>query len=129
MNNYWTKRQIQQRINLLDKTINDTDVELASQYLRSAKKLKAKLESLYKDILLDKDADTLLVSDLYKYNRYYDLLADINKELERLNTKEVEILGKQLPNMYKENHKLLNKQMALNNKINKDQVEHAVNSI
>ena len=129
MNSYWTKRQIQQRINLLDKTIKETDTELASEYLKTAKKLKQRLESLYKDILLDKSTDNLLVSDLYKYNRYYDILKDINKELSKLNSKEVKILGRELPRMYKENLTLLNNQMGLNNKANKEQVEKAVNGI
>ena len=129
MNKYWTKRQVEQRIRLLDKTIKETDKEVAAQYIKSAKKLKKRLESLYKDILIDSTDGTLLVSDLYKYNRYYDLINDINKELSRLGEKEITILGKKLSDMYKENSKLLDSQMNLNNKINKEAVDKAVNSI
>lgn len=129
MNKYWTKRQIDQRIRLLDKTIDETDKEVAAQYIKSAKSIKSKIENLYKDILIDSTDGTLLVSDLYKYNRYYDLLNDINRQLSRLGEKEITILSKSLKNMYKENSKLLDSQMNLNSTVNKEAVDKAVNSI
>ena len=129
MSKYWTKRDIKQRQKLLSKTINETDKELALQYRKVAERLKIKLQNTYREILESKKDETILVSDLYRYNKYYETLADINNELNKLNESSVKILGKQLPLMYRENTKLLNKQMGLYSKADKYAVNVAVNSI
>jgi hypothetical protein len=62
---------------------------LAKEYNRLFQKTKRDLLDLYYDIT--ETADEVLVSDLYKFNRYYDLLNNLNAELVKLGEKEIAI--------------------------------------
>ena len=73
MNNlqYWQKRELEQRDLLYDKTLSQYEAELRKQYQQSLKVVSRDIEKLYDEILIASGNDTLLASDLYKYNRYF----------------------------------------------------------
>ena len=54
-------------------------------------KLKVTDEKLYDEILIASGNDTLLASDLYKYNRYFSLMKSLNKQLKALGGEEIVI--------------------------------------
>lgn len=127
--NYWETREIRQREALLDKTILDTDGELAIQYKRTLKRIKRDMEGLYDEILASRADGTLLVSDLYKFNRYFNLINNINKEMTVLGQKELPIYEKHFIRLYNENTKIIEGEFGLGASINEERAKRVVNSI
>lgn len=61
-------------------------------------RLKRDIELLYEKF--DKRPEDIIISDLYKNNQYYKMLSQINKELRDLGQKEIEIVDKNLLQVY-----------------------------
>lgn len=125
-NDYWGSRA---RDALYNKQLGIAERQLAKEYQRSANKTKKDLEILYAEIIDATTDGSLLVSDLYKYNKYYDLLNNLNQELNRLGIKEQKIYEDNLIHMYKENCKLIGKEIAFNPRVSNDRVKTAINNI
>ena len=123
-NQYWIMRAA--RENQLDKAIDELINELQRCYLDSARNLIPKLEKLYFEILRDTDGK-VLVSHLYQYNRYYDILNEINDELRKMGFKEAYAFTNELTGVYEYNRKLINPTWNL--AINKSAVDEVINRI
>jgi hypothetical protein len=89
--NYWQKRELKQRELQYDRTLAQYEAELRKQYQQSLKAVSRDIEKLYDEILVASGNDTLLASDLYKYNRYFSLMKSLNKQLKALGGKEITI--------------------------------------
>ena len=89
--NYWQKRELKQRELQYDRTLAQYEAELRKQYQQSLKAVSRDIEKLYDEILVASGNDTLLASDLYKYNRYFSLMKSLNKQLKALCGKEITI--------------------------------------
>ena len=100
MNDYWISREIKQRDAIFNQTINSYNRELVKQYRRCLEATKRAMADLYDEILIASGNDTLLASDLYKYNRYYKLIQVLNKQLKALGADEVKLTEKKLLDMY-----------------------------
>ena len=98
--NYWQKRQLEQRDLLYDKTLAEYEAELKKQYQQAVKAVSRDIEQLYDEIIIASGNDTLLASDLYKYNRYFSLMKSLNKQLKELGGKEINITKQKLLDMY-----------------------------
>lgn len=123
---YWSNREIDALYNQQVKTAEN---QLAKEYIRCLNETKAQLISLY-DEILDATADgTLLVSDLYKFNRYYDLINNLTKSLTRLGNKEIDCLDKRLIDMYNANSAVICNKLGFMTTINEKAVMNAINSI
>ena len=82
---YWGWRD---RDLLYNKQLEKAEGQLAKEYQRVFKKTKRDLLELYYEI---SNGEDVLVSDLYKFNKYYDLLNNLNAELVKLGEKEIAI--------------------------------------
>ena len=126
---YWNTREIKARERLLDKHIYDSEKALAKQYQRMEKSIQQQAESLYHEILEKAGTDKATVSDLYTFNKYYDLLADLKKKLNKLNMTSNLIIDSNLTSMYKQNYKLIGKQIGLVTKVDPKRVEKVTDNI
>lgn len=97
---YWERRQVEQKLALLDKTVEDFKKKLKKEYIRAINQTKQNLSDMYYELLDSSEDGTILMSDLYRYNRYYDLINDLNKELVRLGGVEVGLTDAALQSMY-----------------------------
>ena len=88
---YWQKRELKQRELQYDRTLAQYEAELRKQYQQSLKAVSRDIEKLYDEIVVASGNDTLLASDLYKYNRYFSLMKSLNKQLKALGGKEITI--------------------------------------
>lgn len=100
MNNYWERRELKQREAIFNASYGSAQKELSKQYIRCLEATKRQMVDLYDEIQKATADGTLLVSDLYKYNRYYELMNSLNKELRVLGNSEVKITEKNLLDMY-----------------------------
>lgn len=99
------KDELSKRVSLVDNSIARTEKILYNQYLKSAKSLELRLRALYQNI--EDDGDTALLSHLYQYNRYYDLLNTLQEELTKLGNYEKKELEQGLTKLYLDNSKVI----------------------
>lgn len=97
--------ELKKRTNLLDNSIASTEQKVYKEYLKIAKDLELKLRKLYQDI--EDDGEPLL-SHLYQYNRYYELLNTIQDDLIKLGQYEKKVLEQDLTKLYLDNASIIN---------------------
>ena len=124
MNNYWKQRE-----KLYDATLAKAQKKLGKEYVRCLNKTKKDLVALYNEIQLKTEAGTLLVSDLYKFNKYYELVNNLNENITKLGGQEIEVFNSVLTSMYEKNITILDKELAFSSAVNPEQVERAINSV
>jgi len=86
------------------------------------------MEKLYLEVLETTDGQ-ILVSHLYQFNRYYELLNKITEELRKLGHLQTNIFRNAFENMYIKNQAIIGASFHLNSEINYDEVEKAINDI
>lgn len=126
MSNYWNNREIKQREYLLNKAINELMDELGRCYRKSMDRIINEMAILYDEITTAAQGQ-VLVSHLYQYNRYYELLNNMNAELRRLGLQEVSYFRNQLQKVYIDNQAIINASFNLSSEINYEAVEDAIN--
>lgn len=94
---YWDAREQEALYNEL---LKEGENQLITQYRRSAYTVLSLLLDLYADGLPT-------ITDIYRYNRYYELLGLLNNDLKALGAKEIAITTSLLTDMYIENKKLI----------------------
>lgn len=97
---YWRRREMRQRANLYDKTVKDLDTELGKQYLRVSEKLKKEFLLTIEE--LKNKEGVIQPSDLYKSDRYYRLMNQVNEELSNLALKQNKAFENAMPKVYEE---------------------------
>lgn len=117
---YWKERGAKARIQLLDKTIENMERELATTYRGVSSTIIAELKALYLE------AETL--NDLYRYNRYYEILNQIDALLTELTGKQEVYISKELTKLYESNRDVLKIEIGAVGaaKVAKNTVERAV---
>lgn len=126
---YWNTREIKARERILDKHIYNSEKALAKQYQRMEKAIEKQAESLYNDILLKAGTEKATVSDLYRFNKYYDLVADLQKRLTKLNLQSSAVIQSNLTSMYKQNYKLIGQQLGLVTKVDPNRVKIVTDNV
>lgn len=97
---YWQRREMRRRAELYDKTVTELDTELGKQYLRVSKDLKRLFLSTIEEI---KGQDGVITpSDLYKSDRYYKLMNQVNEELSNLALKQQKAIESKLMTVYEQ---------------------------
>ncbi len=125
-NKYWQQRQ---RDLIYNQQLEIAEQQLAKEYVRCAEVTKRKLTAMYDEIIVSSGNRTLLASDLYKYNRYYDLLNTLNSNLTKLGMKEVAITEQRLKTMYLTNSELIGNELGYYAGVNDNAVKSAIDAI
>lgn len=89
---YWKDRQAEAQARLSQKNIKDIEKQLAKYYQQAAAHCITSFENTYNKLLstLD-DGRTPTPADLYKLDTYWQMQAQIKKELDKLGNKEIEL--------------------------------------
>lgn len=94
---YWEAREQEALYNEL---LKEGEKQLIGQYRRSAYTVLSLLLDLYADGLPT-------ITDIYRYNRYYELLGLLNNDLKALGAKEIAITTTLLTDMYTKNKAII----------------------
>ena len=97
---YWKRREMRQRAKLYDKSVKELDGELFRQYRRVFKVIKREFLSTVEEVRR-KDG-VIQPSDLYNSKRYYQMINEVNAELDRLTMKNVTTIEDKLLQVYEE---------------------------
>ena len=101
---YWRRREMRQRANLFNKSVTELDAELERQYKRVGKIIKREFLSALEE-LRDKDG-VIQPYELYKSKRYYQMLNEVNAELDKLAMKDVRAIEGKLLDVYEKQSRL-----------------------
>ena len=94
---YWKDRLNWQEEIVLESGISSSENKLVRLYKRAAELNEKDMKALLYDMQKN-ELDS--INDLYRYNRYWQVQADINRRLNELGVAEVKILDKDLIAMY-----------------------------
>lgn len=114
---YWEAREQEALYNEL---LKEGENQLIGQYRRSAFTVLHLLLDLYADGLPT-------ITDIYRYNRYYELLGLLNNDLKALGAKEIAITTSLLTDMYIKNKAIIGGDMLL--PTSPKEVEMVINKI
>ena len=128
MSNYWKNREVRQRKYALDRAIEILNEELRRCYSKSQERIINEMMKLYLEIMEDNEGK-VLVSHLYQYNRYYELLNKITVELNKLGFTEKNIFENEFKRLYVQNQVTIGASFNLSSEINFEAVENAINEI
>jgi hypothetical protein len=96
-NQYW---EVRQRDKVFNAALGVAERQLSQVYSNCLLATEKKLSELYDEINEAKEDGTLLISDLYKYNRYYELMNVLNAELIKTGKQENKIIDNVLTAFY-----------------------------
>lgn len=122
---YWEYRETER---LYNSTLGIAEEQLAEEYLRVFKKLQTELLALYGE-LTEEAADKILVSDLFRFNRYYDLLNELQQSLQELGIREEILYENLFLEYYKQNWAIIGGEHQWALPLSDEQVKSAINAI
>ena len=97
---YWFDRIRDTNEVLYTKSVEECGQHLAHYYRRAAKRVRSEIEILLTEIERDLVNDTFLISDLYRYDRYFILMNTLNQHLTSLGFQEIKIDKKYIKRLY-----------------------------
>lgn len=102
-NKYWQTRIQEQQEKAYKRLTKDTEKELARIYREQALELRGRILEVFAKIQSAKDSDEpIQANDLYRSNRYWQLLEEINERLKELGRRQIEITQPAIAQAYQE---------------------------
>lgn len=106
---------------------SDCNKQLIKEYKKAYEKIELKLTRLYDKISKDGKPS---ITELYRYNRFYELAGEINFILRKLGNSEVNIIGSKMTELYLTTAELTSRQIRGDFAvINKKAVENIINQV
>lgn len=126
---YWKRRELQQHQRLFDKTVSDLDKELGKQYRRTADSIKREILEVLSLVREESQNERIQPYDLYRGNRYFQMLADINQELEALGFQQIEKIEDELIDLYFKQSENTAQQFGMYSTVDKDSARKVVSEL
>lgn len=99
--NYWAERQARIQEELTDKSIAETEEQLARYYLKAQKKVIREFEDTYNKLLNTvAEGRAPTPADLYKLDTYWQMEGQLHKELRLLGDKQTALLNRKFLSQY-----------------------------
>lgn len=93
---YWAERMAKSQNKITKKTIRQIEKQMKEYYANTLKHSIAEFEDTYNRVLLaTEEGRQPTPADLYKLDKYWQMQAQINNQLERLGDKQIKLLSKQ----------------------------------
>lgn len=97
---YWAGRTAQTQEALTDKSILEARRQMARYYASAQKAVIADFVATYQHLLLTQGEGNVTPADLYKLGRYWEMQAELEAELVRLNDRQAAALAKVFKSQY-----------------------------
>lgn len=97
---YW-KTRLEEKLNKsYDITLANINRRMGKEYKRTAEKLVKEMEALYLKLMEEAEDGVIRANDFYRYNRMYEQMGNINKQLSALGMKQLKIIEPELEAEY-----------------------------
>lgn len=107
-NNYWERRLQEQQDLLYNKTQKEIEEILVKEYQQAFQSIMAEAQLLW--LQITREGTETRVNNLYRYNRYFELMNTINSTLSSLGQAEIEINNEKMTELYLRTGELLQKE-------------------
>lgn len=124
MNDYWEQREGEY---LYNSTLGTAEKQLAKEYRRVFKKTQDELLALYNELV--NEQGEILVSDLFRFNRFYELLGELQQNLWQLGIREENIYEHIFHDYYVKNCEIIGNRFNFNFSLRNEEVKRAINAI
>lgn len=105
---YWQERVAEMLDKAYRRTNEQAEAELARVYAEAAEGMRADILKVFAKIEADKGAgEPIAANDLYRNRRYWALLDEVNKRLEKLGRDQIRITEPAIRQAYKETESLI----------------------
>ena len=105
---YWAERQARTQSALTEKSIKDTEKQLAKYYKKAMKSCIEEFEATYNHLLITiGDGKAPTPADLYKLAKYWELQGRMKKELEALGDKTANLLSKKFVEEFEQIYRVM----------------------
>ena len=95
MSNYWQDRMSAAQNNLSNKNLKEIEKQLKKYYGTAMKSTISRFESVYDKILAKKaSGEQIIPAHLYQMDAYWQMQAQMRKELQKLGDKQISMLSK-----------------------------------
>lgn len=98
---------------LYDQFLKETESQLLPEYRRVYQETLTKLRGIYWEIQEAIGDNTLLVSDLYRYDKYYKVLNELQAKIYQLGGTEKLVLEDKLVELYKVNSRIIGSEFGV----------------
>lgn len=112
---------------MFDVTYAAAQKSLARQYKRCLIEVKRQMAALYDEIVAA--GGEVLASHLYQYNRYYDMINNLQENLQKLGQGEASVLEESFTKLYKQNSKFIGRSIGFNPIVDDAAATKALNTI
>lgn len=128
---YWAKRQANAQAKLTDKSIAQTEKQIAIYYNRTMKKTLDDFEKLYLKLFEDiSEGKNVTPADLYKLDNYWKIQSQLSLELQKLGDLEAKALSKNFMKQYQQIYESISLQGEVAfSTANTDIAQQIINSI
>ena len=109
MSNYWEKRLDEQEQWLLEQEIAAADAHLIKLYIKALRDTERDISKLYDIVAKEINGDNIKMNDLYKYNRYFELMNNLNQRLVKLGGSEIKIMDERLVSTFENVQEIITK--------------------
>lgn len=93
-NEYWAERMASAQDKLTQKNIKEVEAQLAKYYSSSMQRVIEQFISTYEKLIADAvNRGSITPADLYKLDKYWNMQAQLSKELNKLGEKELALLS------------------------------------
>ncbi len=99
---YWAERAAMQQQLMGDKALEDIERRLAAYYSQAIKDIQRDMGDLYDKLIAASPDGNPRPNDLYNFNRYYELQAQINGHMRRLGYAEIALQNKAFTRLYEQ---------------------------
>lgn len=100
---YWEDRQAETQGRLTRRNIRETEEQLKEYYKKSMKSVIGQFETTYNKLLLSvEEGRAPTPADLYKLDTYWQMVGQLNKELQDLGDKQAALFTKKFIEEYKQ---------------------------
>lgn len=106
---YWYEREVKAQRKLGDKKRKEIEKEMRKYYLSTSQKILDEFEQVYIKVLLSISEDKEPTpADLYKLDKYWQMQAQIKRELRKLGDKQIKQLSKDFEALFLEAYYSIN---------------------
>lgn len=103
MANYWAERQAEMQAALTEKNIQEVEKQIAQYYKQTSHRIIGQFEQTYIKVFTSiEDGKTPTPADLYKLDSYWQMLAQCQKELQKLGDKQIKYIADSFVNEWAE---------------------------
>lgn len=130
--NYWEKRLIQNQEALFNSSTEEIDKILKKYYRQSMNDVQFDVSVLYDQLVKESADGKIKTNDLYRYNRYFQLISNLNSKLRILGEKEININNEKYTEMYNKTSELIKetlKEKGINSVMSPIEQENALKKV